>query len=750
MESVQIPLLEPGQIFASKADLLDYVQTVAVVTHCGFQTIKSDTKRISLVCRHRLSQQCPWKLYASEIPGPKYAIKTLCNDHQCTGDNSNTSTQATAQWVANRVEGHLRNQKSFNNKAIQDDIRERYGVKISSDIAAGAKKIALRCIYGAIDQAYELLPDYASMIERTNPGSLSKVITDGDGRFAGYFVAYACHLQGFAWCRPLIFLDGGFIKESHGGQILAATTLDANGQLFPLAMAVVRSESEGSWSFLLNNLRNQLEVSDTLNFAEGLTIMSDRAKGLINAVEEVFPEAAHGYCLRHLYQNYFNRFKGNIPEVSENFNVKSAFYNTANALTILQYEAAMELLESELPGSQEYLESAGTEHWSAVHFRGTRYGYSNSNPAESINAWLVHERELPIIEMMEEIRRKLTKWIWERGQQALLVRPPRLANKAEYTIEIAIKQGRALEVRPSGTDSFEVINHTITSRTDIRRSFVVNTAKWECSCNVWQNTQIPCSHAASAIMQYKRDDVRLFASKYFTADYWQKAYSHNIIPLPDRADWSYADCERIEGNQSRILAPLKRIKRGRPKKKRIASMLEDDPSQQTRRQRCGFCGEYSAHNRRGCPQAQANTPMVATQSSDPVAVNAIPHRPTLNHIEAPGASVLVAPESSLVDPIPTEPILDSLPHCIVPRLIGPRRNESRRPTTHARGRIGTDWGTIISHEMIDDIRWYWVQWDHVSDRADNPTRHLNSEFRSAGELRWTLRYCKMIGIVPEL
>lgn len=198
MDKVQVPILQQGQIFSSKADLLDYVQTVAIVTHCSFQTIKSDTTRLSLICQQHELQQCPWRLYASAIPDNKFAIKTLCENHMCTGDKGLQSAQATSQWVANRIEGQLRNQPLhlYNNKAIWSDIQQRYGIKVSSGIAAGAKRIALRQIYSAIEQGYQQLPQYASMIEQTNPGSLSKVVVDGDRRFSGFFVAYACHLHG--------------------------------------------------------------------------------------------------------------------------------------------------------------------------------------------------------------------------------------------------------------------------------------------------------------------------------------------------------------------------------------------------------------------------------------------------------------------------------------------------------------------------------------------------------------------------
>lgn len=95
-----------------------------------------------------------------------------------------------------------------------------------------------------------------------------------------------------------------------------------------------------------------------------------------------------------------------------------------------------------------------------------------------------------MIQMMEETRRKLTEWIWNCGQQARLSQPERLAEKAERMIQIVITRGLTFEVRPSDTDPFEVNDRS--ANCGNRQSFVVNTLKRECSCNIWQNTQIPC------------------------------------------------------------------------------------------------------------------------------------------------------------------------------------------------------------------------------------------------------------------
>jgi MULE transposase domain len=43
--------------------------------------------------------------------------------------------------------------------------------------------------------------------------------------------------------------------------------------------------------------------------SRNLTFLSDRQKGLIDAIEEVFPAAPHAHCMRHLEENFRRTFK---------------------------------------------------------------------------------------------------------------------------------------------------------------------------------------------------------------------------------------------------------------------------------------------------------------------------------------------------------------------------------------------------------------------------------------------------------
>ena len=62
-------------------------------------------------------------------------------------------------------------------------------------------------------------------------------------KFKRMYVRLNAQKVGFlSGCRPFIGLDGFHIKHKFGGQILSATTKDANDNIFPVAMAVVEQE----------------------------------------------------------------------------------------------------------------------------------------------------------------------------------------------------------------------------------------------------------------------------------------------------------------------------------------------------------------------------------------------------------------------------------------------------------------------------------------------------------------------------
>ncbi|XP_069145097.1 uncharacterized protein [Solanum lycopersicum] len=75
-------------------------------------------------------------------------------------------------------------------------------------------------------------------------------------------------------CRKIIGFDGCFLKGSCKGELLVAVGRNGNQQMFPIAWAVVDTETKHSWSFFLKYLIEDLN----LGRGHGLTVMSDMQK----------------------------------------------------------------------------------------------------------------------------------------------------------------------------------------------------------------------------------------------------------------------------------------------------------------------------------------------------------------------------------------------------------------------------------------------------------------------------------------
>ncbi|GKC02145.1 mutator type transposase [Tanacetum coccineum] len=113
------------------------------------------------------------------------------------------------------------------------------------------------------------------------------------------------------------------------GQILTAVGVDANNGIYPVAYAIVEAESKASWCWFLNLLGEDLGIEANFNY----TFISDRQKGLIQAIASVFPSAEHKYCVRHIHENMKSQFKGGV--------YKEMLWNAAKATSKGEFKKKM-------------------------------------------------------------------------------------------------------------------------------------------------------------------------------------------------------------------------------------------------------------------------------------------------------------------------------------------------------------------------------------------------------------------------
>jgi hypothetical protein len=135
---------------------------------------------------------------------------------------------------------------------IIETIKMKYEYSISYWKAWHAKQHALRFLFGGRKETYNLLPEYMAAIKAANDGTrysfkLGAINSNGETEFEGLFWAFGPSLHGFKFCKPVLTVNGIFLSGKYLGTVLTVIAKDPNGQLFPVAFALVEREKNETW-----------------------------------------------------------------------------------------------------------------------------------------------------------------------------------------------------------------------------------------------------------------------------------------------------------------------------------------------------------------------------------------------------------------------------------------------------------------------------------------------------------------------
>ncbi|XP_059663614.1 uncharacterized protein LOC132309316 [Cornus florida] len=475
-------------------------------------------------------------------------------------------------------------------KSLKRTIAADYDIDVSKHKARRAKKRALSIIEGNEAEQYSKLRDYCALIQRTNPGSRATIGVDPMSydneikTFQRIFICYAAMKKGFRdGCRPFLGVDGCFLKRSFGGHLLSAIACDGNDQMFPVAFAVVEAETKDSWAWFMT------ELMEAVGPHFDIVFMSDRKKGLVDSFDTILYGAEHRICVRHLYENFKLKYKGQV--------LKNEIWEAAQSYTEVDFQFHMNKIREMNEEAYQWLNRVPPRVWTRSSFGfHCKCPLVINNMCESWNAVILPARDKPILYMLEWIRKHLMMR-FQNKRDFMNSKVGLLCPEIQKEINKRKRCARFCKVRYAGYHKYEVECRGVSDAVDIGNN--------TCTCKVWEVSGIPCNHAIACTF-VRREVVEIYVDPYYHRETYLKAYVDLIHPIPMRRLLNSEPTDPLE-------PPTYRKPTGRPKKAR--NKKNDEASTSTKLTRsmealkCSKCNEYG-HNTRTC---KVNEPIVVEQ-----------------------------------------------------------------------------------------------------------------------------------------
>jgi hypothetical protein len=276
----EVDMVEPhfkvGMMFATVEEVRKVITEYSIKEKVPIKKDRNDNKRVWASC----AEGCPWMMKCGYDSRAKcFLVKSYNGNHTC--EHHWDVKEITAKYLSKRYLEFFRDDEKMSLKAFSKIVQRELKMCPSRHKLGRARRMALKEIHGDEDDQFNQLRTYGQEIRHTNPGSTFYITVKADGTFNTlYFALDACKRGFLKGCRPIICFDGCHIKTKYGGQLLTAVGIDPNDCIFPIAMAIVETESTMTWEWFLTTLKNDLHISNTAPY----TIMSDKQKVILFVV----------------------------------------------------------------------------------------------------------------------------------------------------------------------------------------------------------------------------------------------------------------------------------------------------------------------------------------------------------------------------------------------------------------------------------------------------------------------------------
>ncbi|XP_019057732.1 PREDICTED: uncharacterized protein LOC109116550 [Tarenaya hassleriana] len=286
-------------------------------------------------------------------------------------------------------------------------------------------------------------------------------------------------------------------------------------------------------------------LSEVIPDGPDVVMISDRHKSIMKAVRQVYKQADHGFCARHISQNlksHVNRGAGRKGSRGET--VAKLFFKCASEYREKEFKELYSNFKNMYPKAAEYVqkEELAPEKWARCKFRTERYNLLTTNGAESINSVLKKAKRYPLLSLLDICVSKTAEWF------------------SRYRVE-ACGADDSQKLTP-------YVYKVLHERFEKACTYEVNLSDRTCSCRKFDVDRYPCSHAIAAAHKVgKGTEIHELCSEYYWRETWVKAYQETVYPVPDICDWVVPP----EILNFSVMPPIIEEKRrtGRPKQNRF-------------------------------------------------------------------------------------------------------------------------------------------------------------------------------------
>ncbi|XP_026429119.1 uncharacterized protein LOC113325105 [Papaver somniferum] len=344
--------------FASKQEFKKHLRGFCVLNKCQFKLDRSAPSRIKAEYRFKIEHDCPWFVYASKKESEKtFVIKKMNLEHKCEGDHKSRNRSADPHFVKDFVLDRMKNKPKKvvpDPYIIKEDFLAEKKVNIPYQCAWKARNLVLESLYGNYKDSYVEVPTFCKMFTKCNDGSIAKfTFNTVNNTFKSMTLSFEPAMRGWRKaCRGIIGLDACHLTGEYGGVLMAATALDGHNGLVMLGIMVCRAETKENWITFLKHLKAAI-----LAHPVKVAFISDRQKGLLEAVVIVFPGHHHRY---YTYKNFKKYNKG--------LELYSSLWNAEKAYKKKHFQEYFDNIVKESAAAGVYLRKEDPATWSRAFF----------------------------------------------------------------------------------------------------------------------------------------------------------------------------------------------------------------------------------------------------------------------------------------------------------------------------------------------------------------------------------------------